>query len=78
MAAEYAKECINADDARLIAEALNEYTTNQTKKGGLRRDIKSAITAKEAIDRVLDHASFEHDEICFYVNIGTKKHNNTK
>lgn len=75
MATEYAKECINADDARLIAEALNEYTTNQTKKGAYEGDIKSARTAKDAIDRVLERASLEYDEICFYVNIGTKKHN---
>lgn len=75
MTTEYAKECINAEDARLIAEALNELTKNQTKRGAYEGDIKSAIIAKEAINRVLDHASFEHDEICFYVNIGTKKRN---
>ena len=69
----YAKECINADDARIIAEALNELTIKQTKTGAYEGDRKSARIAKEAINRVLDRASFEYDEICFYINIGTKK-----
>ena len=73
MATEYAKECINAEDARIIADALNELTTNQEKRGAYEGDIRSARIAKEAINRVLDRASIEHDEICFYVNIGTKK-----
>jgi hypothetical protein len=75
MATEYAKECINAEDARIIADALNELTTNQEKRGAYEGDIRRARLAKEAINRVLDHASLEYDEICFYVNIGTKKRN---
>lgn len=73
MAQEYAKECINAKDARLIADALKELTVNQAKKRAYEGDITSTRIAKEAIDRVLDHASLEHDEICFYVSIGTKR-----
>jgi len=73
MTKEYAKECINAEDARLIAEALKELSINQTKKGAYEGDIISTRKAKEAIDSVLNRASLEHDEICFYVSIGTKK-----
>ena len=75
MATEYAKECINAEDGRLIAKALDELTKKQTKEGAYDEDIRSTEIAKDAINRVLDHASFEHDEICFYVNVGTKKRN---
>lgn len=66
------EECINAEDARFMAEALNEYIINQTKKGAYEGDIESAKIAKDAINRVLDHASFQHDDICFIVNAGTR------
>jgi len=74
MTTEYAKECINAEHVRLITKALDELATSQTKKGAYEGDIRSTRIAKEAIDRVLDHASLEYDEICFYVSVGTKKH----
>ena len=73
MTREYAKECINAEDSRLITKALDELIINQTNKGAYEGDIRSTRIAKDAIDRVLDRASLEYDEICFYVSIGTKK-----
>lgn len=66
------EECISADDARFITEALNEYTINQTKRGAYEGDIISTRIAKDAINRVLDHASLQHDDICFIVKIGTR------
>jgi hypothetical protein len=66
------EECISAEDARFMAEALNEYIINQTKRGAYEGDIRSARIAKDAINRVLDHASFQHDDICFIVKIGTR------
>ena len=41
MTTEYAKECINADDSRLIAKALDELSTKQTKEGAYDEDIRS-------------------------------------
>ncbi len=66
------EECISAEDARFIADALNDYIINQTKRGTYEGDIRSARIAKDAINRVLDHASFQHDDICFIVKIGTR------
>ncbi len=54
-------------------KCYRQLIINQTKKGAYEGDIRSTRIAKDAIDRVLDHASFEHDEICLYVSIGTKK-----
>lgn len=73
MVQQYAKECINAEHVRLVAKALDELTNNQEKKGAYEGDIRSTRIAKDAIDRVLGHSSFEHDEICFYISAGTKK-----
>lgn len=75
MATEYAKECINAKDAILIAKALKAYSAKQEKEGDYDEDILSIDKAKEVFNRVLDHASLEHDEICFSVSIGTRKRN---
>lgn len=66
------EQCISAEDARFIVEALNEYTINQTKRGAYEGDIKSARIAKDAINFVLDRASLQHDDICFIVKIGTR------
>lgn len=75
MTTEYAKECINADDAKIIATALNELAAKQTKEGAYDEDIRSTDVAKDTIKRVLDRASFEHDEMCFYISPGTRKSN---
>jgi hypothetical protein len=66
------EECISAEDARFMADALNEYIITQTKRGAYEGDIRSARIAKDAINRVLDHASFQYDDICFIVKIGTR------
>lgn len=73
MVTEYAKECINAEDARLIKKALDELARKQEKEGAYEGDIRSTKIAKDAINFVLDRASFEYDEICFYISPGTKK-----
>ncbi len=74
MAAIYkaSEECISAEDARFIAEALKERVKNQEKIGGYEEDIKSAKIARDAINRVLDHASLQYDDICFIVKSGTR------
>lgn len=66
------EECISADDARFIVEVLDEHIVNQTKKGVYEGDIKSTKIAKDAINRVVNHASLIHDDICFIVKIGTR------
>lgn len=66
------EQCISAEDARFIAKALDTQIIDQTKKGGYEGDIKSMIIAKDAINFVLDRASFQHDDICFIVKIGTR------
>lgn len=75
MVQEYAKECINAEDTMLIRKALDELSKKQEREGAYEGDITSTRKAKEAIDFVLDRASLEHDEICFYISPGTKKRN---
>lgn len=74
MATKYkaSEQCVSAEDARFIAEALNEYATNQEKRGAYEGDIKSTRIAKDAINFVLDRASLQHDDICFIVKIGTR------
>lgn len=74
MATKYtaSEQCISTDDARFIAKALNEYVTNQEKRGAYDGDIKSTRIAKDAINFVLDRASLQHDDICFIVKIGTR------
>jgi RNase P protein component len=74
MATKYkaSEECINANDARFAVEALNEHIKNQKRIGAYVDDIKSTATVRDAIKRVLDHASLEHDDICFVVNIGVR------
>lgn len=77
MATKYtsSEQCISAEDARLITDALDAQIKDKTKKGGWTEDIRSMKIAKEAIDFVLDRASFQHDDICFYVNIGARNIN---
>lgn len=66
------EECISADDARFIVKALDEYIINQRNRGTYGEDIKRTRIAKDAISRVLDHASLIHDDICFIVDAGTR------
>ncbi len=66
------EECISAEDARFMADALDEYIISHTKKGSYEGDIMSAKIAKDAINRVLGHSSLQHDDICFVVNAGTR------
>ena len=74
MATKYkaSEQCISAEDARFIAEALNEYSINQEKRGAYEGDIRSTRIAKDAINFVLDRASLQHDDICLIVKIGTR------
>lgn len=74
MATKYkaSEECINANDVRFVIEALNEHIINQTRRGGYAKDIKSAAIVRDAIKRVWDHASLEHDDICFIINAGAR------
>jgi hypothetical protein len=74
MATKYkaSEECISAKDARFVVEALNEHIMNQTRRGAFIVDIKSTVKARDAIKSVWDHASLEHDDICFIVNIGAR------
>lgn len=66
------EQCISAEDARFMADALDEYIISHTKKGSYKGDIMSAKIAKDAISFVLDRASLQHDDICFVVNAGTR------
>jgi hypothetical protein len=74
MAAKYkaSEECINANDARFAIDALNEHIMNQTRRGAYVDDVKSTVAVRDTIKRVLDHASLEHDDICFIVNSGVR------
>lgn len=69
---EASEQCISAEDARFIVEALEEHIINQTKRGAYEGDIRSTRIAKDAINFVLDRASLQHDDICFVVNAGTR------
>ena len=66
------EQCISAEDARSIVEALEEHIINQTKRGAYEGDIRSTRIAKDAINFVLDRASLQHDDICLIVKIGTR------
>jgi hypothetical protein len=66
------EQCISAEDARFIIDALDTQITDQTKKGGYEKDIKSMKIAKDAMNFVLDRASLQHDDICFIVKTGTR------
>ncbi len=66
------EECISAEDARFIVEALKEYSISQEKRGAYKEDIKSTKLVKDAINRVFNHASLQYDDICFMVKIGTR------
>lgn len=74
MATKYktSEECVSAENARIAVEALNEHIMNQTRRGAYIADIKNTVMVRDAIKGVLDHASLEHDDICFIVNIGTR------
>lgn len=66
------EECISAKDARFVVEALNEHIMNQTRRGAYIVDIQNTVKTRDAIKRVWDHASLEHDDICFIVNSGVR------
>lgn len=66
------EECISAENTRFIVEALNEHIMNQTRRGAYIVDIKNTVTVRDAIKRVWDHSSLEHDDICFIVNSGVR------
>lgn len=66
------EECISAEDAIVIGQALGEYIANKRKEGVSEKTIKNMENTNKAIRRVLDHASLEYDDICFIVNIGTR------
>lgn len=74
MAVKYkaSEECISAEDTRFVVEALNQHIMNQTRRGAYIVDIQSTVKARDAIKKVWEHASLEHDDICFIVNIGVR------
>jgi len=74
MAAKYkaSEECISANDTRFIIEALNEHIKDQKKRGTYAEYIKSTVKVRDAIKRVWDHSSLDHDDICFIVNAGVR------
>jgi hypothetical protein len=62
---EASEKCISAENVKFVVEALNEHIMNQTRRGKYIVDIRSTVTARDAIKEVYDRANHKHDDICF-------------